>query len=243
MVKLKLNVLNIILKSCRSLYFMCWLWHDQYIINDPVYFNYIGDVPPWEWTSSKVKLTDEEKQKPGETRKFKMIVWFKPVLHFHGEQSHLMLIFVNSHNYEEFIFILTFIWTTHLRNELLEIYWVDEIIGFGLRVRPSKSKKLKVSVMNTATWMAMDDFDEEESIFMAHIEFPSLWQTADDKTKRRVKGAFGLTYYINSNWQDGEINVEDPTLLFFTDRSVNDKNIKRLIYIYYCLYNYNIYNK
>ena len=62
MKQLKLTVFNYFMQSCKNMFFLCWLWHHRYIIEDKLYFNYDGSLPPWEYTSTKWPLTKEEKE-------------------------------------------------------------------------------------------------------------------------------------------------------------------------------------
>jgi hypothetical protein len=122
-----------------------------------------------------------------------------------------------------------------MRNQFLEIYWVDDSIGFGLRCRGKK--KFKATEINKATWMALEEFDVNESIFMVHVEFPSLWQSKKDKENKVVKAAYGLTYYMNSDSifeeidEDGKDINEFLSRLYFCDRPVNQRNNKGSIKI------------
>ena len=61
MSQLNLTVFNYLMQSCKNMFFLCWLWHHRYIIEDKVYFNYDGSLPPWEYTSIKRPLTEKEK--------------------------------------------------------------------------------------------------------------------------------------------------------------------------------------
>ena len=48
------TVFNTIGQLCEKLMFLSWLWHDKNIVNNPIWHNYQGDTPPWEWTSTRI---------------------------------------------------------------------------------------------------------------------------------------------------------------------------------------------
>ena len=151
MPQLDLVVYNYLMQSCRKMYFLCWLWHHRHVVEIKSFFTYTGEVPPWEYTPKKVLLTDKEQKQIKTNEKYKTL-YLRPAMRFHGDHNYMVPHFVTAHNYEEFIFCITFIWYTHMRNHFLEIYWVDEEIGFGLRVK--KGKQIKAADVNNSTWMA-----------------------------------------------------------------------------------------
>ena len=214
-----------LMQSCRKMYFLCWLWHHRYVVESKPFFTYKGDVPPWEYSPYKVLMTKEEQSAMKTDSKYKTL-YTRPAMRFHGDHDYMVPKFVNSHNYDEFIFCISFIWFTHMRNEFLEIYWVDEFYGWGLKVK--SGKQVKASEVNNATWMAVEEFDAEDSVFMVHCEFPSLWQSQQDKKNHVVRALFGLSYYINSDWGlgfEGDNNII-PSRIFFCQRPVNQRNKK-----------------
>ena len=210
------NVINLIFQSCQEPEFLAWLWHDKTIVNSKEWFKYKGNLPPWEWTS-KVLPVSEVDEKTGKIVTIMRTFWSKPPMYFHGEHSSLLPAFVNANNYNEFINNISFIWYTHMRNKIVEIYWVNDIIRWGLRVRKELKKSVKYSDINGNVWMALEHCDKEMSIFLCHYQYSSLWQTSKDIKNHTVSVPYGLGHYMNS---------EKFSRAAFCDRIIRDRNVK-----------------
>lgn len=210
-----------------------WCWHHNNIIYNPIYFNYEGIHPPWE-PYYQHKTNKNVTKIVGCKMSFKEEVDYdliKPLIDFHGDQNYLLPTeYVNDANYIEFIFVLTMIWSTHLRNPFLEIYFIDDTIGYGVRVKDVDCTFLDLDIH---LWFSFMHFPKEEDFLaLVYGGINSFRQTAVDKEKRCGDFLYGLGYYPNS--------VDKPikTIFNLTDNIVNTKSnlkgkfFKYIIYIY-----------
>lgn len=256
-----------------SILFKTWIWHHQIIIHTEKYFKFKGsfkDQAPWETDSpdpvvkgfpeshesKKNKENKKDEAKKGKQKKndIPIPVHLPPLLDLYGKEFYLRPSFVNEDNIEEFLFHLKFIWMTHMRNPLLEIYFLTSTESEELAKNPTetvvieegckkelgvrlKTKCNSITNLNLHSWGAFEPIescDGSTHNFYACVQagFNSFYQNDSDKKNFNGQLFYGLLYYLNSFYPEQYGFVE------FTDRYLNKRGLFLILYCYYYHYYY-----